>query len=416
VSSPQLSSLFGHDPLADDGQDQQSGDPLSDYFGQSLLGADAYIASPDDLLAENIGLDDARAATQAQNAPPPDTLRNTRNEPNTVPAPPGAVAPTGDAAGAIDAAMAVLGRPYVWGGTFAGGGGGDCSGLLYYAFNKAGIAMPRYRAVDYGHMGAPVSTADARPGDIVYFDNPGDVDHVGIYVGNGQFIESPQPGSQVQISGLRKGAQIRRILPDSAMAGIPADDSNRLTFHTDNTVFTAGPAPAEHPRPPRDPNEQLNALDAAASLEGIEGEHATAGALDFLDNATPESIFGQAAAAASRPFYAPAHYTPSSSGSSGGSDSRGGQRVGAVSGLSADEAYIIQHESGGDPTADNPTSTAFGIWQGLQATRADYAGRYGFSPDTTDVNQQLVMFRAYVRDRYGSAGNARRFWERNHWY
>jgi hypothetical protein len=100
--------------------------------------------------------------------------------------------------------------------------------------------------------------------------------------------------------------------------------------------------------------------------------------------------------------------------SSGGG--RGGITVGSVSGLSPAEAYIIQHESGGRPTAKNPTSTAFGIWQGLQGTRNDYARRLGVSPNTTDVNQQLAMFRAYIRDRYGTAENAQRFWQSHHWY
>lgn len=94
----------------------------------------------------------------------------------------------------------------------------------------------------------------------------------------------------------------------------------------------------------------------------------------------------------------------------------GKYKVGSVSGLSQAEAYIIQHESGGNPTADNPTSTAFGIWQGLDSTRRAYAARFGFDPNTTDVNQQLTMFRAYIRDRYGTAENAMRFWQAHHWY
>jgi hypothetical protein len=110
---------------------------------------------------------------------------------------------------------------------------------------------------------------------------------------------------------------------------------------------------------------------------------------------------------------------PSGGGGAGGSlpsAGRGGITVGQVSGLSPAEAYIIQHESGGRPTAKNPTSTAFGIWQGLQGTRNDYARRLGFSPNTTDVAQQLAMFRAYVRDRYKTAENAQRFWQTHHWY
>jgi len=84
--------------------------------------------------------------------------------------------------------------------------------------------------------------------------------------------------------------------------------------------------------------------------------------------------------------------------------------------LSPAEAWIIQHESNFDPTAVNPQSGAFGIWQGLGSTLNSYADRFGFDHHTTDPNQQLTMFRAYIKDRYGTAENAKAFWEKNLWY
>jgi hypothetical protein len=96
----------------------------------------------------------------------------------------------------------------------------------------------------------------------------------------------------------------------------------------------------------------------------------------------------------------------------------GSYTVGGVGGLSAAEAYIIQRESGGNPNARNPSSGAFGIWQGnpKSGTLQSYARQFGFDPYTRDVQQQLMMFRAYVADRYGSAENAARFWKQNGWY
>lgn len=85
-------------------------------------------------------------------------------------------------------------------------------------------------------------------------------------------------------------------------------------------------------------------------------------------------------------------------------------------GLSPAEAWIIQHESGGRTTAKNPKSTAFGIWQGLQSTRNAYGRKLGIDPNTTDYNQQLAMFRAYVKDRYGTPERAMSFWQQHHWY
>lgn len=187
--------------------------------------------------------------------PTPTETPRVRNEPNTVQAPRGAATSGGQLAGAIDAAMGMLGKQYVWGGTTSAGV--DCSGLIYYAFKQAGFNLARYRAVDYGHMGTAVDPQDARPGDIVYFDNPNtDTDHVGIYLGNGKFIESPQPGERVQVSPLRGGAQIRRIVPESAYAGLPTSPSGNLVYNHQNTRYTG----AKGPGPQRDPLDIVDAI------------------------------------------------------------------------------------------------------------------------------------------------------------
>jgi septal ring factor EnvC (AmiA/AmiB activator) len=84
-----------------------------------------------------------------------------------------------------------------------------------------------------------------------------------------------------------------------------------------------------------------------------------------------------------------------------------------LSGTSAAERWILLRESSGDPTADNPTSTAFGLGQLLLGNRILYLGR---DYATTDCGRQLWAFRAYVRDRYGTAERARAFWQANGWY
>jgi septal ring factor EnvC (AmiA/AmiB activator) len=84
-----------------------------------------------------------------------------------------------------------------------------------------------------------------------------------------------------------------------------------------------------------------------------------------------------------------------------------------LSGTSAAERWIIMRESSGDPTADNPTSTAFGLGQLLLGNRILYLGR---NYVTTDCGRQLWAFRAYVRDRYGTAERAQAFWQANGWY
>jgi hypothetical protein len=96
--------------------------------------------------------------------------------------------------------------------------------------------------------------------------------------------------------------------------------------------------------------------------------------------------------------------------------SRGSHTVGQVHGLSAAEAFIIQHESGGNPRAKNPSSGAFGIWQGLGSTLTSEAKKFGFNPHTTNVNEQLIMFRDYVKNRYGTPEKAMAFWKAHNWY
>lgn len=119
----------------------------------------------------------------------------------------------GGARGAIvNAAMAVRGTPYSWGGGGSGGAsrgigrgagttGFDCSGLVQYAFSKAGIKMPRV-TYDQVHMGRRAPISSLEPGDLVF---TGSVGHVAIYIGGGQIVEAPYTGSHVRVSKVREG-------------------------------------------------------------------------------------------------------------------------------------------------------------------------------------------------------------------
>jgi septal ring factor EnvC (AmiA/AmiB activator) len=97
----------------------------------------------------------------------------------------------------------------------------------------------------------------------------------------------------------------------------------------------------------------------------------------------------------------------------GGRTAGGAGRRCDLSGTSAAERWIIMRESSGDPTADNPTSTAFGLGQLLLGNRILYLGQ---QYATSDCGRQLWAFRAYVRDRYGAAATAKAFWQANGWY
>ncbi|SCE72117.1 Cell wall-associated hydrolase, NlpC family [Micromonospora viridifaciens] len=101
---------------------------------------------------------------------------------------------------AVCQAAAQKGDAYVWGGK--GSNVFDCSGLTYYAYRKAGLDWSyRTAAGQYSYgvsKGKIVSTKNLRPGDLIFFNwDGGEIDHVGIYVGNGKMIHASSSRGKV---------------------------------------------------------------------------------------------------------------------------------------------------------------------------------------------------------------------------
>ncbi|WP_329130938.1 NlpC/P60 family protein [Streptomyces sp. NBC_01476] len=112
-----------------------------------------------------------------------------RTTPGIAPLP----ASSGRAAVAVAAARGLVGSPYVWGA--AGPHAFDCSGLMVYAYQQAGVSLPR-TSQEQANAGTRVPLDQARPGDLVIYR--GDASHVGMYVGGGQVIHAPYPGARVR--------------------------------------------------------------------------------------------------------------------------------------------------------------------------------------------------------------------------
>jgi peptidoglycan DL-endopeptidase CwlO len=100
----------------------------------------------------------------------------------------------GDRATVVQAALTQVGSAYVWGG--AAPGGFDCSGLVMWAFQQAGISLP-HSSQALAQGGQPVALSDLQPGDVLTYYS--DASHTGIYVGDGMVIHSSTFGVPVRV-------------------------------------------------------------------------------------------------------------------------------------------------------------------------------------------------------------------------
>ncbi|MGA5816431.1 NlpC/P60 family protein [Kitasatospora sp. NPDC094028] len=158
---------------------------LTEQERQQLAAAEAKAAA--DAKAK------ADAAKPAQSTPDRASRDSSRSD-LSAPAP--VIAPgSSHGAAALQYAASKLGSPYVYGAT--GPGSFDCSGLMQWAFNQAGVSLPRTSQEQAGagtRIGSDLS--QAQPGDLLIFF--GDAHHVGIYAGNGQVLHAPKPGAVVR--------------------------------------------------------------------------------------------------------------------------------------------------------------------------------------------------------------------------
>ena len=99
----------------------------------------------------------------------------------------------------VKTATKFIGLPYIWAGT--SGFGFDCSGFTHSIYKRHGILIPRDASAQIKE-GKPIDRNDLQPGDLMFFaynNGAGKVHHVGMYIGNGQMIHSPNSNSSVEI-------------------------------------------------------------------------------------------------------------------------------------------------------------------------------------------------------------------------
>jgi peptidoglycan DL-endopeptidase CwlO len=113
--------------------------------------------------------------------------------------PPGDVGPPGggapEAATVIQAALSRIGSPYSWGAS--GPSAFDCSGLVMWSFQQAGISLP-HSSQALAQGGQPVSMDQMQPGDLITYYS--DASHVGIYIGDGMMVHASTYGTPVRVA------------------------------------------------------------------------------------------------------------------------------------------------------------------------------------------------------------------------
>lgn len=135
------------------------------------------------ILAQYATTDASAASTKAANA-----ANKTKKVKKSVQA-------TGDASSVITLASAQVGKPYVYGAQ--GTDSFDCSGLTSYVYSKAaGVNIGR-TTYDQVKQGTTVSMNNLQPGDLLFWGSASAPYHVGIYVGNNQYIHAATPGQGV---------------------------------------------------------------------------------------------------------------------------------------------------------------------------------------------------------------------------
>ncbi len=115
----------------------------------------------------------------------------------------------------VNYALKFVGNPYVWGGTSLTNGV-DCSGFTMQILKEFGVSLPHYSG-SQAKMGKSVSSSEMRPGDLIFYANSrGVVNHVAMYIGNGQIVHAASKRSGIKIStwNYRSPKTIRTVLGD----------------------------------------------------------------------------------------------------------------------------------------------------------------------------------------------------------
>lgn len=336
----------------------------------------------------------------------------------------------------IQIARSQLGVPYVWGGSDPAGGGGaafDCSGLTQYVLGKVGINLAHHAATQYQEL-PHVSGSQMLPGDLAFYDfsapkTAAGIGHVGIYAGNGRMIDAPHTGASVRYDPVYYSALVGggSAAAGKAAAGFIGSAGFEQTVYDALSSHSAGAlvgwaldkagvkAPSVH--------GITGLVDSGANLLSNMKNWFVHGAIDWskkiagdvfdigsMDVKLPQSMIDAishtvmmgGAIGLGAPVSGPVQHIVSQVATRYGWGS--GAEWSALS-------KIISSESGWNPNAQNPTSTAYGLFQFLDST---WAGK-PFAK-TSDPYKQAVDGMIYIKQRYHDPIGAWNFHTAHGWY
>ena len=123
-----------------------------------------------------------------------------------------------------------VGVPYRRGGNTVESGL-DCSGFTRLVFlDSNGIDLPR-TAAEQAHVGTNVSAEELKPGDLVFFNTMRRAySHVGIYLGNNQFVHAPKPGAEIRVENMQQSYWVSKYNGARRLDGVTAAPSRALSF------------------------------------------------------------------------------------------------------------------------------------------------------------------------------------------
>lgn len=297
----------------------------------------------------------------------------------------------GNAANAIKVALSEVGKPYVWGAE--GPDSFDCSGLMQFAYARAGIKLPRTSQEQMG-VGLHVDKDSIQPGDLL-FPNPG---HVMMALGAGKLVEAPRTGLDVRVRSFNPGeiSEVRRVA--SSVGAISSYNTEKK--QTDDKAG-AGNAGYFGGSGNEFSQEEVDAL--AGVLAGGSG-----------------FSMGSRSAGTGRSVNSDSTSKIGSAPSNPQGNVALGRKLAAQRGWTGKEwdalYQLWQNESNWNEKADNPTSDAYGIPQALPGSKMSARGKDWATNPATQIEWGLDYIAA--RPDYGRPSKAWEMWQKRdpHWY